>query len=419
MSTKARKKKAKKSTPKQGKAKAARTSKGAPEPKEVSADASVEPEPDANAAEPAATEPSEPTEPAEPAEPTEPAEPAESAEENGAVSIEDLVAALGSDEADASSTENTADEGGVADATDGVQLADTLPMEADDDLREVEGEASERLMSIVESLLFASDRPLTVKKLRRVLKEPTKNQIQLALKQLIADRKESGIAVQQVAGGFALKTNPVNAGYVQRLLQARPARLSRPQLETLAVVAYRQPVTRAEIDHIRGVDTGAVLRLLLERELLQIVGKKEEPGRPMLYGTTVKFLELFNLMSLRDLPDLSEFRELSDGTKETLAAKMGEDEVEVLGQEVMDFARDEAEREAVEAAAAAEAARLEANAQADADADPDAGPDADPDSGEPKDGSASEETAEGSEAPEAETPAEPETPEDASEEAES
>ena len=100
-------------------------------------------------------------------------------------------------------------------------------------------------------------------------------------------------------------------------------------------------MTRPEIDHIRGVDSGAVLKILLERDLIQIVGKKDEPGRPMLYGTTVNFLEFFNLMSLRDLPDLREFRELSDDTKATLRRKMemADDELEALGQEVLDFAR--------------------------------------------------------------------------------
>src|SRR5690606_13256562 len=221
-----------------------------------------------------------------------------------------------------------------------VRLVDSLPIDAEDDLSQVEGEASPRLVSIVESLLFASSKPLKVKQIRRVLEEPSVRQIQLALKHLIATNDSRGIIVAQVAGGFVLQTHPQNSQWVQRLLQAKPVRLSRPQLETLAVVAYRQPVTRAEVDHIRGVDGGAVMKVLLERELIQIVGKKDEPGRPMVYGTTVGFLEFFNLMSLRDLPDLREFRELSDETKASLRKRMDESEVEALGQEVLQFARE-------------------------------------------------------------------------------
>ena len=109
-----------------------------------------------------------------------------------------------------------------------------------------------------------------------------------------------------------LRTAPHSAPYVQKLLQAKPVRLSRAQLETLAIVAYRQPITRPEIDDIRGVDSGGTLKMLLERGLLRILGKKEEPGRPMLYGTTREFLEFFNLRDLRDLPTLREFYELSE-----------------------------------------------------------------------------------------------------------
>src|SRR5690606_15634178 len=112
------------------------------------------------------------------------------------------------------------------------------------------------------------------------------------------------------------------------------------QLETLAVIAYQQPITKAEIDHVRGVDCSAVLRLLLERDLVKIVGRKEEPGRPHVYGTTVKFLEFFNLRSLRDMPDLHEFRELTAESEATLREQLGDDiaaEQEDMGQEVLSF----------------------------------------------------------------------------------
>jgi segregation and condensation protein B len=239
--------------------------------------------------------------------------------------------------------EASAGEGEAKTSRPGVHLVDALPMDDDDDLSQVEGEASARLTMIVESLLFASSKPLSVKELRRVLGDPTTRQIQLALKKLIEDSQARGVVCQQVAGGFVLRTHPDNASWVQRLLQAKPVRLSRPQLETLAVVAYRQPITRPEIDLVRGVDSGATLKVLLERELVQIVGRKEEPGRPLLYGTTIKFLEFFNLTSLRDLPDLREFKELSSEAKAQLRRDMSDDEIEALGQEVIAFARPEGE----------------------------------------------------------------------------
>ncbi len=222
---------------------------------------------------------------------------------------------------------------------EGVQLSDTLPMAPEDDLSQVEGEASERLVSIVESLLFAAERPLTVKDIRRLLKDPSVRQIQLAVKALIGQTAERGVVLSQVAGGFRLRTHPNNAKYVQRMLAGRPARLSRSQLEALAVIAYRQPITKAEIDHVRGVDCSAVLRVLLERDLCRIVGRKEEAGRPILYGTTVEFLEFFNLKSLRDMPDLHEFRELTEDSRATLRERYGDDaeeiEAEVLGQQTL------------------------------------------------------------------------------------
>lgn len=285
----------------------------------------------------------------------------ESSEDNAqdAGSIGDLVAALGdgppaegnaedkAGEGDQPSGDGSAAEpaeaeqshanGGSRDPT--VQLVSELPIDADDDLSEIEGEASPRLVSIVESLLFSASRPLTVKHIRKVLSDPTVRQVQLALKQLVSETASRGIVVSQVAGGFMLRTNPDNASYVQRLLQKRPVRLSRPQLETMAIIAYRQPTTRAEIDHVRGVDSGGTLKILLERDLIKIVGRREEVGRPMLYGTTVHFLEFFNLQSLRDLPDLREFRELSVETKERLKKDMNENEVEALGQEVIEFSK--------------------------------------------------------------------------------
>ncbi len=142
-----------------------------------------------------------------------------------------------------------------------------------------------------------------------------RSDVALALEELSAEYQNNpdrGILLTEVANGWQFRTRPENAVVIRQLYQIRPARLSKPSLETLAIVAYRQPVTRVEIDEIRGVDSGGVLKTLLEKNLLRIVGKKEEPGRPMLYGTTQEFLELFQLKSLKDLPTLKEFRELEE-----------------------------------------------------------------------------------------------------------
>ena len=282
-------------------------------------------------------------------------------------SLEDLVAALGRPRNRSEEEEEEEEDEEAADAEpdpfaeySNLDLATSLPIDPDDDLSKVEGEASPRLMSIIESLLFAADKPMTVKLIRRLLKEPTKRQIQLSLKQLIFDTQHRGVVLGQVAGGFRLRTHPDNAPFVQKMMAGKPARLSRSQLESLAVVAYRQPVTKAELDHIRGVDCGAVLRVLLERDLAKIVGRKEEAGRPHLYGTTVAFLEFFNLKGLRDLPDLHEFKELSEESEATLrhTVQSGSlsDEQEAMGQSRIEFpdaeggATGQAPREAGQAA---------------------------------------------------------------------
>jgi segregation and condensation protein B len=303
------------------------------------------------------------------------------------LTIEDLVRSLGNEKRGERDGQMVAPS--IAANGSPVSLVEDLPMDAADDLRDIDGEASPRLMSIIESLLFAAEKPLTVKQIRKLLREPSQRQVQLALKQLLNDTHHRGVMLAQVAGGFLLRTNPKNARWVQKFLQSRPVRLSRAQLETLSIVAYRQPVTRAEIEHVRGVDSGAVLGGLLERELIRIVGRKEEPGRPMLYGTTVGFLELFSLMSLKDLPDLQEFKELSDETKEGLRRKMGDDEVEALGQEVMEFVEsggeppEDAEERSAEGEAGATEAGDGAESASKADEPKDVGEPEPQDAGEP------------------------------------
>lgn len=192
-----------------------------------------------------------------------------------------------------------------------------------------------RLRSVLESLLFVADKPLTVQRLLEILEEQAQepsgrqgpplyqpSQLQDAL-QSLADsylRDQRGIELHQVAGGWQLRTAASNAAWVQRQLQQKPQRLSRAQLETMTIVAYRQPITRPEIDDVRGVDSGGALKTLLERRLVRILGKKEEPGRPLLYGTTREFLEFFNLRDLKDLPTLREYYELNDENKARVRA---------------------------------------------------------------------------------------------------
>jgi len=169
-----------------------------------------------------------------------------------------------------------------------------------------------RLESVLESLLFASDRPLPINDLKRLTGERTGAKLTAALEALRERRQQEGAGVQiiEVAGGWHMRTNPENVAWVSRLVAGRPQRLTRAMLETLSIVAYRQPITRPEIDDVRGVDCGPVLKTLLDRGLVRMIGKKEEAGRPILYGTTPEFLRIFSLKDLAELPTLREFHEL-------------------------------------------------------------------------------------------------------------
>ncbi len=170
----------------------------------------------------------------------------------------------------------------------------------------------EHLMAVVEAVLFASDRPLTTSAIRSALNVEMSGAIEGALEALrqSMDVRGSGIELVEVGKGWQLRTIQRAAPYVARALGARPVRLSRPAVETLAIVAYRQPVTRNEVEGLRGVDCGGVLRSLVSRELVKTVGRTQDPGRPLLYGTTPGFLEFFGLYDLSDLPTLRDLREM-------------------------------------------------------------------------------------------------------------
>jgi segregation and condensation protein B len=181
-----------------------------------------------------------------------------------------------------------------------------------------------RLESIIESLLFASDKALGLAELKRLLGERDGKKITAAMQSLMEKRQDTGIQVVALSTGWHLRTHVNNAAWVSRLLVGRPVRLSRAMMETLAIVAYRQPVTRPEVDDIRGVDCGPVLKTLLDRGFVRIIGKKEEVGRPLLYGTTPEFLRVFNLRDLSELPTLREFYDLSAEDQSRVDAEHGE-----------------------------------------------------------------------------------------------
>jgi segregation and condensation protein B len=173
---------------------------------------------------------------------------------------------------------------------------------------------------LIEAILFASDQPVTIDLLKTIVPEIESAIIQKAIEELQGEFSEHGIALCEVAGGYQFRTRPEHAEWVKKLFELRPARLTRAALEALSIIAYRQPVTRVEIEAVRGVDSGGVLQTLLERSLIEAVGKKEAPGQPILYGTTKFFMEHFHLKNLSELPPLQEIEELklSSATQEVL-----------------------------------------------------------------------------------------------------
>jgi segregation and condensation protein B len=171
----------------------------------------------------------------------------------------------------------------------------------------------DRLKSVLESLLFAAEAPLTVRRMMDAVDGVAKDEVISVLQELQAEYESAGrgFRVAEVAGGYQMRTPKENADWVKKLYRGRPSRMTRATLETLAIIAYKQPITRAEIESIRGVDVEGVLSALLERRLVRIVARKDVPGRPFLYGTTGEFLALFNLKDLTHLPTLKEMEEMT------------------------------------------------------------------------------------------------------------
>jgi segregation and condensation protein B len=173
----------------------------------------------------------------------------------------------------------------------------------------------DRAIQVLEALFFAAEKPLDVP----MLVETTQFAKELIYSAIAELQRRyapgAGVVLFDLGGRWQLRTDPQVGAYVRRMLQVKPMRLTRAALETLAIVAYRQPITRPEIEDLRGVDCGAVTKALLERKLVRILGKKDEPGRPLLYGTSKEFLELFNLRDLTQMPTLREFQELSEESR--------------------------------------------------------------------------------------------------------
>lgn len=172
----------------------------------------------------------------------------------------------------------------------------------------------EEKVAIIEALIFASETPLTAERVVEILRGTDKKEIVLLFGELVREYEQrgGGVCLREIAGGFQFRTRADLAPWIRKLKAGRPAMLSQAALETLAVVAYRQPLVKAEIDRIRGVDVSGALKGLLEKKLVRIVGRKDVPGKPIIYGTTRKFLEVFNLRDLSELPTLRELKDLQE-----------------------------------------------------------------------------------------------------------
>jgi segregation and condensation protein B len=172
---------------------------------------------------------------------------------------------------------------------------------------------------IIEALLFTSEKPIAIDQIKEVLDEIDSKDIRAIILELKSEYETLGrsFKVYEVAGGFQMVTEPAFAEYLKRFYKAKSKdKLTKPALETLAIIAYRQPITRADIEDIRGVNVDGVVNTLSDRLLIRVTGRKDAPGRPILYGTTKEFLERFGLSSLSELPKLSEFTEADIDLKE-------------------------------------------------------------------------------------------------------
>jgi segregation and condensation protein B len=183
------------------------------------------------------------------------------------------------------------------------------------------------LKLIIEALLFASEKPLRARDIHACLPEAKISEITSALKILEREYEslERSFALKEIAEGYQFRTRSDYGPYILSMLQTSPSRLSRAALETLAIIAYKQPILRHEIERLRGVDVGGILKTLLEKDLIRVMGRKDLPGRPLIYGTTKRFLEVFDLKDIGSLPKLKEIKSL--GTEDFVAQPLSESQV--------------------------------------------------------------------------------------------
>lgn len=192
----------------------------------------------------------------------------------------------------------------------------------------MERQEQDYIYGAIESLLFINEKPVTLELIKDAIKTLTPQEIKKIIHDLKDDydKNRRGMVIVEIAGGYQMLSNPFYVDYVRSFYKTRvKEKLSRPALETLAIVAYKQPVSRADIELIRGVNSDGVVTHLLEKNLIKIVGRKDVPGRPYLHGTTKLFLEYFGLRSLTDMPKLEDFPGLVEQQGEQQSSEGGED----------------------------------------------------------------------------------------------
>lgn len=249
-------------------------------------------------------EPTHPEEPADTATASAPALPAAAAE--GKAQAQAEVSAALELNTSAPPEDPTAEPNALEDSEGGTSADEALPQ-----LPPWSELSQARRQSVIEALIFASDQPLTLKDLRGLLGVRSAELLrQIDAIQEDISRHNRGLVLEEIGGGYIFRTRPELSPWVRALVKTRPPRLSRAALECLAIIAYKQPCTRAEIEQVRGVESGHLVRGLLEKRLVRILGRKEDVGRPMIYGTTREFLQMFGLKDLTALPTLRDLSAL-------------------------------------------------------------------------------------------------------------
>lgn len=190
----------------------------------------------------------------------------------------------------------------------------------------------EDLKNIIESLIFVSKDPLSIQEVKKILPDIDTKEIRSALDELSREYEENkrGFYLREVAGGYQFRSRPEYRQWISELIKPNPVRLSKAALETLAIIAYRQPIIRSDIEHIRGVDSGGILRMLMEKKLIRALGRKDIPGRPLIYATTKQFLAIFDLKDLKDLPSLKEIEEFGKQSQALLDEEQDTDDTEAI-----------------------------------------------------------------------------------------